>query len=41
MNNLAEWLTSPKVAILVFGPLVLFGLLRGCSEMEQRRPRRR
>ena len=40
-NDFVDLLTSPKVALVVFGPILVFGLLKGCSEMEQRRPRRR
>jgi len=39
MDTLANLLSSPKLAVAVFGPLLVLGLAKGCQDMANR-PRR-
>ena len=41
MNKLADILSSPIIALLLFGPFVLMVLIKGCAEMESGSPSRR
>jgi hypothetical protein len=34
MGDFLEKLCSPKVGLLIFGPVVVFALIKGCAEME-------
>ena len=36
MDTLANLLSSPKLALLVFGPLLLLGVAKGWEEVENR-----
>ena len=41
MNKIADVLSSPIIGLLLFGPLVLLALEKGCAELDSKPPPRR
>ena len=41
MNKIVDIISSPMFGVLLFAPLLLFFLMKGCAEMEFKPPPRR